>query len=173
MIKLVQTAAALAIVVSAPLGCDKAPAPQSAASASASAAPAPAPPTAVPPASAALGAPLVLSANARSGTSADGTYTVKWEVVGGAIPDAEPFAIAFAVTRADGTPVAADAEVFVDAEMPHHGHGMNFVATVKRRGGDTFLGEGLLFHMPGRWVLAIDVGEDGVRERTQWFVDVE
>lgn len=161
MIKLVQTAAALAVVASAPLGCDKAPAPQSAA-------PAPAPP-----ASAALGAPLVLPADARSGTSADGTYTVKWEVVGGAIPDAEPFAIAFAVTRTDGKPVAADAEVFVDAEMPHHGHGMNFVPTVKRRGGDTFLGEGLLFHMPGRWVLAIDVGEDGVRERTQWFVDVE
>ena len=115
----------------------------------------------------------MLPADARSGTSADGTYTVKWEVVGGAIPDAEPFAIAFAVTRADGKPVAADAEVFVDAEMPHHGHGMNFVPTVKRRGGDTFLGEGLLFHMPGRWVLAIDVGEDGVRERTQWFVDVE
>ncbi|MEY3142921.1 MAG: hypothetical protein RLY21_1414 [Planctomycetota bacterium] len=117
--------------------------------------------------------PVELSADARSGTSADGTYTVKWEVVGGAIPDAEPFAIAFAVTRTDGKPVAADAEVFVDAEMPHHGHGMNFVPTVKRQGGDTFLGEGLLFHMPGRWVLAIDVGEDGIRERTQWFVDVE
>jgi hypothetical protein len=170
VIKLVQTAAALAIVASAPLGCDKAPAPQSAAPAPA---PAPAAPASAPPASAALGAPLVLPADARSGTSADGTYTVKWEVVGGAIPDAEPFAIAFAVTRADGKPVAADAEVFVDAEMPHHGHGMNFVPTVKRRGGDTFLGEGLLFHMPGRWVLAIDVGEDGVRERTQWFVDVE
>jgi hypothetical protein len=78
VIKLVQTAAALAIVASAPLGCDKAPAPQSAA-------PAPAPAA---PASAALGAPLVLPADARSGTSADGTNTVKWDVVGGSIPDA-------------------------------------------------------------------------------------
>lgn len=116
---------------------------------------------------------LSISADARSGVSADGSYTVRWEVVGGTIPDAEPFAIAFAVTRKDGKPLAADAEVFVDAEMPHHGHGMNFTPTVARKGGDTFVGEGLLFHMPGRWVLAIDVGEDGVRERTQWFVDVE
>jgi hypothetical protein len=116
---------------------------------------------------------LELSASARRGTSADGTYVVRWEVVVGKIPDAEPFSIAFAVTRADGAPLAADAEVFVDAEMPQHGHGMNFVPTVERKGGDTFIAQGLLFHMPGRWVLAIDVGEDGVRERTQWEVDVE
>jgi hypothetical protein len=117
--------------------------------------------------------PVELSPSARSGISSDGTYSVRWEVVGGAIPDAEPFAIAFAVARTDGKPVSPDAVVFVDAEMPHHGHGMNFVPTVKRKGGDTFVGEGLLFHMPGRWVLAIDVGEDGVRERVQWDVDVE
>jgi hypothetical protein len=152
-------------------GCDRTPSQQPAATTQPAAS---APSTgSTPPAAAPQDPPLQLSADARSATSADGTYTVKWEVVGGAIPDAEPFAIAFAVTRADGEVVSADAELFVDAEMPHHGHGMNFVPTVKRRGGDTFLGEGLLFHMPGRWVLAIDVGEDGVRERTQWIVDVE
>lgn len=145
-------------------GCDRAPAP-----------PTPAPPPQAPaPSPRLVDTPtLELSADARSGTSADGTYTVKWEVVGGAIPDAEPFAIAFAVTRKDGKPVADDAEVLVDAEMPHHGHGMNFTPVVRRQGGDTFVGEGLLFHMPGRWILAIDVGEDGIRERTQWIVDVE
>jgi hypothetical protein len=150
------------------LGCDR-----TAPSQPAAPQPAAPPSAATPPAEVPRDPPVQLSADARSGTSADGTYTVKWEVVGGAIPDAEPFAIAFAVTRADGKLVSADAELFVDAEMPHHGHGMNFVPTVKRHGGDTFLGEGLLFHMPGRWVLAIDVGEDGVRERTQWIVDVE
>jgi hypothetical protein len=69
------------------------------------------------------------------------------------------------VTRTDGKPVAADAAVLVDAEMPHHGHGMNFVPTVKRRGGDTFLGEGLLFHMPGRWQLVFELrmGERSLR----------
>jgi hypothetical protein len=134
------------------------------------------PPGSTPPGSTPPGAelpPVELSRGAQSGVSADGTYTVRWEVVGGAIPDAEPFSIAFAVTRADGKPVSPEAKVFVDAEMPHHGHGMNFVPTVKRKGGDTFVGEGLLFHMPGRWVLAIDIGEDGVRERVQWNVDVE
>lgn len=120
-----------------------------------------------------LPAAIALPASARSGESADGTYAVRWEVVGGAIPDAEPFEVAFSVRRADGRPVAADAEVFVDAEMPHHGHGMSFVPSVERHADDTFVAKGLLFHMPGRWVLAIDVGEDGVRERTQWYVDVE
>lgn len=156
--------AACALLVA--LGCDRSPAQRPAVSATPVD---PAPPAASPPK-----APAVeLSAEALSGTSADGTYTVRWEVVGGAIPDAEPFAIAFAVSRTDGKPVSEDAEVFVDAEMPHHGHGMNFVPAVKRHDGDTFLGEGLLFHMPGRWILAIDVGEDGIRERTQWVVDVE
>jgi hypothetical protein len=35
------------------------------------------------------------------------------------------------------------------------------------------LASGMLLHMPGRWVLSLDVEEDGVLERTQWFVDVE
>jgi len=149
------------MIALAALGCEREPTQQAAAPAPKPVSPQPATP------------PVELSAEARSGTSADGTYSVRWEVVGGAIPDAEPFGIAFAVTRADGRPIAADAQVFVDAEMPHHGHGMNFVPMVKRQGDDTFVAEGLLFHMPGRWVLAIDVGEDGVRERTQWIVDVE
>jgi len=162
--------AALAVI--AGMGCDRQPStPAPTSSHAPTGEPAAAPTTAMePPAE----LPAVeLSPGAQSGVSADGTYTVRWEVVGGAIPDAEPFSIAFAVTRADGKPVAPDAQVFVDAEMPHHGHGMNFVPTVKRKGGDTFVGEGLLFHMSGRWVLAIDIGEDGVRERVQWNVDVE
>ena len=45
---------------------------------------------------------------------------------------------------------------------------------MKRRGKEAFfIGEGLLFHMSGRWVLAVDVSEDGVAERTEWYVDVE
>ncbi len=118
----------------------------------------------------------------REATSADGTYIVRWEPVGGAIPDAEPFSIRMNVRRCDGASLAEDARVAVDAEMPHHGHGMNLVPSVQRAEGSSataratateFLGEGLLFHMSGRWVLAIDVSEHGVSERTQWYVDVE
>ncbi len=110
-------------------------------------------------------------------TSADRTYIARWEPEAGALPDSEPFNIRFAVRRADGSAIAADARFVVDAEMPHHGHGMNLVPTVARAGGwrdeELVLASGMLLHMPGRWVLSLDVEEDGVLERTQWFVDVE
>ncbi|MFZ9880302.1 MAG: hypothetical protein ACO3QC_02740 [Phycisphaerales bacterium] len=114
------------------------------------------------------------SAAARTGRSADGTYEVTWEPIGGAIPDAEPFSIAVRVRRTDGTPLGESVRLRVDAEMPHHGHGMNLVPGVTRRGaGSDFVVDSMLFHMTGRWVLAVDVDEDGVMERTQWYVDIE
>jgi hypothetical protein len=54
---------------------------------------------------------------------------------------------------------------------------MNLVPTVTRAGsanGDELLvAAGMLLHMPGRWVLSLDVGEGGIVERTQWFIDVQ
>lgn len=114
-----------------------------------------------------------LTTDAREGTSADGTYVVRWEPVDGVFPDAEPFDIRCEVRRADGKPLAKDASVFVDAEMPHHGHGMNLVPTVAPAGAGKFLASGMLLHMPGKWVIAIDVEEGGIAERTQWYVDIE
>jgi DNA-binding beta-propeller fold protein YncE len=55
----------------------------------------------------------------------------------------------------------------VDAWMPEHVHGMNTVPRVVPRAGGGFLASGLLFHMPGRWELFLDVLRDGVLERTQ------
>ncbi len=114
-----------------------------------------------------------LTKDAREGTSADGTYVVRWEPVDGMIPDAEPFAIRCEVRRADGKALAKDVSVLADAEMPHHGHGMNLVPTVAPAGAGKFLATGMLLHMPGRWVIAIDVEEGGIAERTQWYVDIE
>lgn len=125
-----------------------------------------------------------LPPDAREGRSADATYLVRWAPVGGAIPELDPFAVAIEVRRADGRRLAPGARVFVDAEMPHHGHGMNLVPEVVAVGGgvasadggvaaDRFLASGLLLHMPGRWVFAIDVEEAGLLERTQWNVEIE
>ena len=116
-----------------------------------------------------------LGAAARSAISADGTYLVAWEPVGGAIPDAEPFAIAIDVRRTDGGPIGPRVKVSADAEMPHHGHGMNLVPTVRAvgPGAGRFVAQDMLLHMSGRWILAIDVEEDGVAERTQWDVEID
>lgn len=106
--------------------------------------------------------------------SADGTYIVFWEPVDGAIPEAEPFAVAIGVARVDGRALAESAVVGFDAEMPHHGHGMNLVPVIERgeRNG-AFVASGVLLHMPGRWVIAVDVAEDGILERAQWDAEIE
>ena len=129
-------------------------------------------PVAAPPA-----APWQPSAKAVSANSADGTYVATWEPEGAAMPDAEPFNMRLSVRRADGRAIGPSARIAVDAEMPHHGHGMNLVPTVTRvgswNGGELLVASGMLLHMPGRWVLSLDIEEDGVLERTQWFVDVD
>ena len=115
-----------------------------------------------------------MTSTARQAESADGTYIVRWEPIGGFLPDAEPFSIAIEVKRKDGRALADDVRVLADAEMPHHGHGMNLIPTIRNgpRAG-AFIADGLLLHMSGRWTFAIDVEEDGILERTQWVLDVD
>ena len=45
----------------------------------------------------------------------------------------------------------------VDADMPAHRHGMNYLATVRSAGAGAYRAEGLMFHMPGVWRLSFDV----------------
>ena len=58
--------------------------------------------------------------------------------------------------------------VRLDAGMPHHGHGMNVEPTMIRRGAGDYLARGMLMHMPGRWLVYVDLIEDGRLERAQW-----
>jgi sugar lactone lactonase YvrE len=66
-----------------------------------------------------------------------------------------------------GGSTAREITLDVDAWMPEHGHGMNTRVRVEPRLGGGFLASGLLFHMPGRWALFIDVTRAGVLERAQ------
>ena len=49
----------------------------------------------------------------------------------------------------------------VDADMPVHRHGMNYLAAVRlqvrSQGAARYQAEGLMFHMPGVWRLTFDV----------------
>lgn len=99
--------------------------------------------------------------------TADGTWTISWRPRGGPIVSAEPIVLEIKIDQGERS-----VGLVVDAEMPHHGHGMNFVPEVT--GGDgAWVATGLLFHMPGRWEVAIDVVHNGVTERAQWTVEVE
>ena len=55
--------------------------------------------------------------------------------------------------------------VALDAVMPDHRHGMNYRPTIVGNGEGRFRVEGVVFHMPGRWELAIDVRAGGDVER--------
>jgi hypothetical protein len=79
------------------------------------------------------------------------------------------FSIDFVTCAKDKAP--APSAVAVDAFMPDHGHGMNYKATVRATGNAHFRADGLMFHMPGRWDLMLDVlGASGAERLTRSIV---
>lgn len=68
----------------------------------------------------------------------------------------KPFAIDVAVCA------TGDLEtVRVDAMMPAHRHGMNYLPKVSRRATGRFRAEAMLFHMPGLWRIRVKAYQDG------------
>ncbi len=62
-------------------------------------------------------------------------------------------------------------EVVLDAQMPAHGHSMNYRPTATQLAPDRFRITGLMLHMPGRWRLTFDLVQAG--RRTRLSRDVE
>ncbi len=94
----------------------------------------------------------------RSGTTFGGAFVVSWVPVPDPLPFNAPFALKVTVARA-ATPQVPDREarLELDTSMPAHGHGMNRTPRVTANGDGTFLVEGMLFHMSGRWDLLLQV----------------
>ena len=119
-------------------------------------------------------------ADARELVSNGGTYRVLWRPSPDVIPRGRPFAIeAWIFAAADPkrapAPLAplSNLSLDVDATMPEHGHGMNRIPKIMRRDDKGFHVEGLLFHMPGRWELHLDVTSGAITERAQVKVELE
>ncbi|MDP5219668.1 hypothetical protein Q5Y75_20805 [Ruegeria sp. 2205SS24-7] len=72
------------------------------------------------------------------------------------IPLAQPFSILLTVCGE-----TAVSEMRVDAVMPAHQHGMNYLPVVTAIGDDVFRIDDMLFHMPGKWELQVDVEYNG------------
>ncbi len=74
----------------------------------------------------------------------------------------EPFSLLLNVCTKSNNPAEL---VAVDANMPDHKHGMNYRPTIIAIGEGRYRVEGMVFHMPGRWELNIDVraGEESER----------
>jgi cytochrome c peroxidase len=80
-----------------------------------------------------------------------------------AVEVAKHFSVDIAVCpKSDRPPAEA---LKVDAQMPEHRHGMNYVPTVKALGPGRWRAEGLMLHMPGRWELAFEVTAGGATDR--------
>lgn len=106
------------------------------------------------------------------GTTAKGTYRVRWRPAAESVPLNDYFELEVDLTRAaDGAPVAG-AGVHVRADMPAHGHGMNVVPAVREVGGGRYRAEGLLLHMRGHWKLGIDVIVEGTAESADFDLDL-
>jgi hypothetical protein len=74
----------------------------------------------------------------------------------------EPFSLLFNVCTKSDKPAEL---VAIDAQMPEHKHGMNYRPTIVSLGNGRYRVDGMVFHMPGRWELVIDVraGEESER----------
>ncbi len=64
-------------------------------------------------------------------------------------------------------------EVVLDAQMPAHGHGMNYRPTGTEIAPGRFRITGLMLHMPGRWRLTFDLMQGDRRTRLSRDVDLK
>ena len=103
----------------------------------------------------------------REAETADGTWQVQWRPLQEPIPTLDPFSVEVRVRDPQGEDAPEGTAILVDATMPHHGHGMNVVPRILKQ-GDTWVAEGMLLHMPGRWEFVVDVQRDHETERAQW-----
>ena len=67
-----------------------------------------------------------------------------------------------------GTRPIEGARLTIDCRMPAHGHGMNVEVRAEPQGGGRYLVRGMLCHMPGHWVLSLDLERGSLTERAQW-----
>ncbi|MEK9725404.1 MAG: hypothetical protein VW405_18260 [Rhodospirillaceae bacterium] len=74
----------------------------------------------------------------------------------------KPFSVEVIACGANGE--APDA-IAMDAGMPHHGHGMNYKPSMRKLGPGHAAFDGLVFHMPGRWMMQFDVTVGGSKTR--------
>jgi hypothetical protein len=63
--------------------------------------------------------------------------------------------------------------VVLDAQMPAHGHGLNYRPTATEIAPGRFRVTGLMLHMPGRWRLTFDLMQGDRRTRLAHEIDLK
>ena len=121
--------------------------------------------------------------------SNDGRYRVCVTTVPDPVPLNEPFTIGVSVYEAPGrSRLAQNVILEVDATMPEHHHGMTLKPQVRAidgpevqdllpghgaMGNGRFDINGMLFHMPGRWEIHMDITHGAITERAQLEIELD
>ena len=93
--------------------------------------------------------------------SQEAEIAYRWEP--GVLEVGRFFAAEVIACRAPGP--EAVREVVLDAQMPAHGHGMNYRPAATPTGPGRFRFTGLMLHMPGTWRLTFDLFQGDRRTR--------
>jgi hypothetical protein len=94
-------------------------------------------------------------------------FSVAWRVEPAPLKMGEFFSVVISTCGAE--PVS---RLKVDATMPAHQHGMNYLPSVVAEGSGRFRADGLLLHMPGRWEFAFDIASAKARETLRATVEL-
>ncbi|KAA3611828.1 MAG: hypothetical protein DWQ01_07010 [Planctomycetota bacterium] len=70
-------------------------------------------------------------------------------------------------------PGPAPEKVVVDADMPAHRHGMLTQPVLTPQEEGRYRVDGMLLHMPGAWVITVDVTRNGVVERSEFPLNLD
>ena len=102
-------------------------------------------------------------------STAEAEIAFRWEP--GTLKVGQFFAVEVIACRAPRPGVVR--QIILDAQMPAHGHGMNYRPTVTATGPDRFRVAGLMLHMPGMWRLTFDLVQGDTRTRLTQEVILE
>jgi len=106
--------------------------------------------------------------------SIDALAFVTYETEDGALPESTEFGVNIMLADPeDETTLLSDATVTaVDATMPSHGgHGMNVTPVVTDNEDGTFSAAPIKLHMPGHWVLHVDIEVNGVADTAEFDIE--
>ncbi|MEM7229295.1 MAG: hypothetical protein AAF432_10835 [Planctomycetota bacterium] len=118
--------------------------------------------------------PANVPAQARATASRDGDYIIAYLADPTPIPVNDLFGLQIWLLDMGGQPLNADmVALAVDADMPHHGHGMIVEPELTRLADGSYRVENMMFHMGGYWELYFDITKHNVTERTIFSVTIE
>ncbi len=110
----------------------------------------------------------------RAGVTQAGNFFVHFTPDPDPIPVNEPFELDVWVKQAKDRAPVLDASVYIEAWMPEHAHGMHLVPRVIARDADgRYRLRGMLFHMPGRWQITIDIVRAHLAEGIRFDMVIE